>query len=105
MFYVRSVIDHFETHFNTLLWVWIGLAVATFILLLFVTAPFGRHTTSGLGTDDQEQIRVAADGAAIVCHHSPFVVFWFEREFGNVDYWWIVASALPQPHVHFSLQN
>lgn len=47
--YVRSVIEHFETHFNTYVWAWIGLAIGTFILLQFVTAPFGRHTSKEWG--------------------------------------------------------
>jgi hypothetical protein len=47
--YVRQVIEHFETHFNTYVYSWIGLANATFILLQFVTAPFGRHTSKEWG--------------------------------------------------------
>jgi protein-S-isoprenylcysteine O-methyltransferase Ste14 len=35
--------------FYTLLYIWSGLAVATFVLLLFVTAPYGRHTTNKWG--------------------------------------------------------
>lgn len=35
--------------FNTIIWIWIGVAAATFILLLKVTAPYGRHTKSNWG--------------------------------------------------------
>lgn len=35
--------------FDTIVLGWMALAVGTFILLLFVTAPFGRHTKEGWG--------------------------------------------------------
>jgi len=37
------------TTFQLVLYVWIGIAVLTFILLLFVTAPYGRHSKSNWG--------------------------------------------------------
>tara|TARA_R110002072_G_scaffold176695_2_gene332540 strand:+ start:411 stop:1172 length:762 start_codon:yes stop_codon:yes gene_type:complete len=43
------VIEQFETHFDTYVWAWIGLAIGTFILLQFVTAPFGRHSSKEWG--------------------------------------------------------
>ncbi len=43
------MIERFETHFDLLVWAWIGVAVATFFLLQFVTAPFGRHTSKEWG--------------------------------------------------------
>lgn len=33
--------------FYPFVWVWIGVAVVTFFVLLKVTAPYGRHTTGG----------------------------------------------------------
>ena len=47
--YVRPVIEQFETHFNTIVWAWMVQAIATFILLQFVTAPFGRHSSKNWG--------------------------------------------------------
>lgn len=37
------------TTFNLIIWVWIGVGVLTFLLLLKVTAPYGRHTSSDWG--------------------------------------------------------
>jgi hypothetical protein len=35
--------------FRGVVWVWFGLGAATFVALLFVTAPYGRHSRSGWG--------------------------------------------------------
>jgi len=35
--------------FNTLVWAWIAVAIITFIILLFVTAPYGRHSSKKWG--------------------------------------------------------
>ena len=37
------------TTYQTILFIWIGIAIAVFLLLLKVTAPYGRHTTSSWG--------------------------------------------------------
>ena len=34
---------------STLVWAWMGLAVATFVVLLFRVAPYGRHLSTGWG--------------------------------------------------------
>lgn len=39
----------FAEHFDTYVLAWIGLAIGTFVLLQFVTAPFGRHTSREWG--------------------------------------------------------
>lgn len=38
-----------ETYFNGFIWLWIAIALITFIALLFITAPYGRHTKSTWG--------------------------------------------------------
>jgi hypothetical protein len=38
-----------KTLFDLLIWVWISVAVIIFIVLLFVTAPFGRHSKRSWG--------------------------------------------------------
>lgn len=43
------MIELFETHFYSLVWAWIALAIGTFILLQFVTAPFGRYSSKEWG--------------------------------------------------------
>lgn len=35
--------------FNTIIWIWIGVGVLTFVMLLKVTAPYGRHTKGNWG--------------------------------------------------------
>merc|ERR1712000_633960 len=37
------------SNFNSICFVWIGVAAATFCLLQFVTAPFGRHASDSWG--------------------------------------------------------
>jgi 3-oxo-5-alpha-steroid 4-dehydrogenase 1 len=46
--YVRQM-EWFHEHFEPLVWMWIGLAFGTFILLQFITAPFGRHSRTDWG--------------------------------------------------------
>ena len=36
-------------YLNIFVWSWIGIAVATMASLFFITAPYGRHTSSGWG--------------------------------------------------------
>lgn len=38
-----------ETHFNTFCYLWLTMAGITFVLLHFVTAPYGRHIQKGWG--------------------------------------------------------
>ncbi|MCH2045736.1 MAG: hypothetical protein MK212_16585, partial [Saprospiraceae bacterium] len=38
-----------ETLFYGIVWGWFALAIITFILLQFITAPFGRHTSKNYG--------------------------------------------------------
>lgn len=38
-----------QAYFNVFIWGWIAIAVVTFIALLFITAPYGRHTKSTWG--------------------------------------------------------
>ena len=33
-----------QDYFNIFAWIWISVAVITFISLFFITAPYGRHT-------------------------------------------------------------
>ncbi|HTT98993.1 MAG TPA: hypothetical protein VMF58_13150 [Rhizomicrobium sp.] len=37
------------TNFEIVVWAWIGLAIFLFLVQLFVTAPYGRHTHDGWG--------------------------------------------------------
>jgi len=37
------------TYHSTLVWIEIALAVLTFVSLLFITAPYGRHARAGWG--------------------------------------------------------
>ncbi len=43
------MLDALLSQFDAIVLVWIAMAVVTFILLQFVTAPFGRHARSGWG--------------------------------------------------------
>lgn len=44
------------TTFNLITWLWIGLAVIVCIILFFVKAPFGRHTSTKFGAMISNQI-------------------------------------------------
>jgi hypothetical protein len=38
-----------QEHFSTLVYIWIGIGIATFVLLQKITAPYGRHTSNHWG--------------------------------------------------------
>ncbi|UCF96382.1 MAG: 3-oxo-5-alpha-steroid 4-dehydrogenase [Spirochaetaceae bacterium] len=46
---MSAVAQYGEVFLNTLIVAWIGVAVGTFCLLFFVTAPYGRHSRDGWG--------------------------------------------------------
>lgn len=43
------MIELLHSYFNTYVWAWIAVAIGTFVLLQFVTAPFGRHSSKQWG--------------------------------------------------------
>ncbi len=62
--------------FDLLVWIWTVIALIIFLVLLFVTAPYGRHSNKNWGINHPRQDRM-------VHHGSPgpdsFPFFYFYR--------------------------
>ena len=61
-----------EISFNSFLYVWLGIAIFTFILLFFISAPYGRHNRGGWGFQVDNKL-----GWIIMELVSPFALSWF----------------------------
>lgn len=76
--------------FNTIVWLWIGIAAVIFIALLFITAPYGRHTKSNWGPLISNKL------AWFIMEMPALVVFsWFMLRSGRLsDAVFLVFSSL-----------
>ena len=76
-------------NFTLLLWIWIAIAVIIFFTLLFITAPYGRHSTTTWGPLINNKLA------------------WFLMEFFVmvVFVYFILIGSLPQTKVNFFIMG
>ena len=55
--------DEWRLHM-TMIWVLFALSFISFIVLMFIPAPYGRHVTSWVGSGDSGASRLDRDGSA-----------------------------------------
>lgn len=60
--------------YNLVLYLWLGMAAVSFLLLLFVTAPYGRHARSGWGPTVSNRVGwIVMESPTLVA----FNIFWW----------------------------
>lgn len=77
------------TEFTYIAWAWILLALITFVYLLFVTAPFGRHTRKGWGPMINNTVGwIVMESASIIT----FLYFFLSGDLEKTSTMWVIAS-------------